>query len=157
MVDFSKLKLDWGVISNAFKGHVKEHNGAYCPCCNQFAKEYKRKLNSSIAACLVILYKMDQSKFHHVGTILAEKGMTTVGRDFALLKHWGLVEEQVNTLTEKRSAGYWKITDAGIAFASGMTRLPAYKYIYNNEVTGESVEDLNIGGALANRFNYGEL
>jgi len=149
--------MNWGDIKKSFIQHVRQEKGTSCPCCGQYAKEYKRRLNSSIAACLVVLSKMEHNSFHHVGEVLKARGMNTIGRDFALLKHWGLVEEKINVDTGRRSSGMWKITEEGIEFAQGKSKVARQVFLYNGQVTGRSFEDTTIFEALGDKFNFSEL
>jgi len=149
--------LNWSSIHAEFLRFVRKSKGAECPCCKQHAKEYKRRLNSSIAAGLVVLSKMDHGTFHHVREILERLKATTVGRDFALLKYWGLIEEQYNEDTGKRSSGMWRITEKGVRFANGEIKVPRHIFLYAGRETGRSFEETTIFEALGDKFNYSEL
>jgi len=149
--------INWGEIKKSFIQHLRQEKGTNCPCCGQYSKEYKRRLNSSIAACLVVLSKMDHDAFHHVSEVLRAREMNTIGRDFALLKHWGLVEEKINMDTGKRSSGMWKITESGVQFALGELKVPRQVFLYNGQVTGRSFEETTVFEALGDRFNFSEL
>ena len=129
--------------------------GTNCPCCGQIVKSYKRKLNNTMALCLIKLSKM-KNEFNHVSKIV--NGISNTGTaDFSKLKYWGLIEEHYNVNKEKKSSGFWRITPAGLNFANGKTTLPKYVTIYNKLNLGFSEEKINIKESLKEKFNYEDL
>lgn len=130
-------------------------DGAECPCCEQFAKVYKRKLNSTMARGLLWLYKQGDGWVEANRT--APHWLVSKGGTFATLSHWGLIEEQPGTGGAKRTSGVWRITPAGKVFASGAGMTPARVRLYAGRVLGFSSEQTTIREALGKRFNYDEL
>ena len=126
--------------------------GVECPCCGQFAKEYRRKLNSAMALYLIRLCKLTGG-YHHISEI----GLVTGGGDFAKLKYYGFIEEEINENTAKRTSGVWKLTPEGRAFARNESTVTSHFRIYNSKLLGFSGEQINIIDALGQRFNYEEL
>ena len=139
--------------------------GTYCPCCDQFAKVYKRSIPSVGARLLVVLYHLtkqqpDKEYFHIVDDILrAAPPPLNVGGDVAKLAYWGLVVEKPKDPddTTKRTSGYWKITNTGKAFAENNRRVTRYVLLYDSKVIGLEGEPITIKDALKNKFNYEEL
>lgn len=137
------------------KSYLRQNfkNGISCPCCGQFVKQYKRKLNSVMARGLIKLVNLERG-FHHVGKILIN---TTGSGDFSKLKYWGLIEEKENFDKTKKASGFWKITEKGVRFAKGEIYLPKYVNIYNTNFLGFSKDKTDIVESLGNKFNYNEL
>ncbi|MGE0527391.1 MAG: hypothetical protein AB7G93_00825 [Bdellovibrionales bacterium] len=135
--------------------------GERCPCCNQLAKMYERKLYSSMAAAIIYFYKsFDHSKFHHKSELLKNQALATTlgGGDFAKLALWGLIEEKPkDTSEDKRTSGYWKISQKGIDFVLGKQRLPSHVRIYDGKVFGFTGDKVLVTDCLGKKFSYVEL
>lgn len=144
-------------------------DGAYCPCCGQFAKVYRRKLSSSMAYALVLIDRFFRETPHgwlHVPSYLTENvpakcGATFRGGDWAKLAYWGLLREQnrgdVHSIAGGPRAGYHRITDRGKLFVRGKIVVPKYVFVYDGEPMGFSEETTSIDDALGSRFDYQEL
>jgi hypothetical protein len=134
--------------------------GIDCPCCRQFVKLYKRKLNSGMAVTLLRIYnesKGDEEKWIPVKEFLRINKYKN-SHDWTLLKHWGLLEEKehIENNTTK-SSGYWKITEKGKEFVMNKISVPNKVHIYNNIVLGFSEDKTTIIESLGKHFNYKEL
>lgn len=143
---------------HSIKKWLKDHfeNGVECPACGQNVKVYKRKLNSGMAYFLINLYKLnkkDPENYFHASNVLGK----SFSMDYAVLRHWKLIEEKPNDDKTKRKSGYWKITDQGKDFVKGLISVRTHVHLYNNHVVGFSDENLDIETALGNKFNYKEL
>jgi len=146
---------------------LQQHKkGAICPCCTQFAKRYKRKLNSSMAYALLLIFHAFRTRtvWLHVPEYLMEvckTGPTVRGGDWAKLIHWGLIEQKPDEMRQDGSkrTGFYKITDKGNAFVRGEIRVPKYVYIYASRCVGASEETVSFREALGreNGFRYDEL
>lgn len=138
------------------KLHLRAHweEGVECPCCGQFVKLYKRKLNTSMAMFLISLYKLTANgEYVHAGTALGK----SFSMDYATLRHWQLIEEEWNTDETKRRSGHWRITEKGKAFVSGKLQVPSHVHLFNNKLVGWSDAQTDIRVALGKRFDYAEL
>jgi hypothetical protein len=147
---------------------VKERirRGAVCPCCDQLAKIYKRKLNSSMAYALLLirLAFRTQTDWLHVPEYLTKvvrtkAKATTRGGDWAKLVHWKLIvpkDDEIRGDGSKR-AGFYKITDLGIAFVDGRAKVPKHVFLYAQKCLGVSEEMTTIDEALGDKFNYSDL
>ena len=140
------------------KSYLRENfeEGATCPCCGQFVKLYKRKLNSGMASTLIRIYRDNQQAWTHVKNFLRENKYQN-SHDWTRLKDWGLLEEQENTETTKKTSGTWRITDRGVKFIMGQIAVPSHIFIYNNSLQGYSNTEINIYKALGKHFNYTQL
>ena len=128
------------VIDNAIKvtrERLRENldEGVTCPCCGQYAKRYKRKLNSSMAAALCWLWTHPK------------------------LAWWGFIEEKPKEEHHKgRTSGLWRVTQLGADFARSCVSVPRYAFVYNGTVEDFTTGDaISIRCALGDRFDYAEL
>jgi hypothetical protein len=135
------------------------NDGTHCPCCGQWAKRYKRKLNSAMARGLVWL--VGASKNAPDGGWVdvpadAPKWLTKTNQH-TTLRWWGLIERMPSSDdSSKKHSGMWRPTELGVEFVRGATKVPAYVYHYNNEVDGWSDEQIDIREAFGTKFNYTE-
>lgn len=138
-------------------------NGTTCPCCDQGAKRYPRKLHSMIARGLVELYRQGGAeRFVDVLAInreLRRRVPDTVNptSDFSKIEYWRLAYTRHNDDTQRRSSGLWRLTPRGINFVRGECSVPVRAYVYNNHVDGYSEDTTTIRAALGDRFDYEEL
>jgi len=140
--------------------------GTICPCCGQFVKLYKRKLNSAMAHALIRIHKHFRRNpdlnWLHVPDFLRDHKIARA--DEAKLVLWGLLQGsgEMREDGSKRS-GFYKLTDLGQRFVMREERVPKYVYIYNQTVYGFSDgshwprELTDVGDALGDHFNYAEL
>jgi hypothetical protein len=136
--------------------------GLVCPCCEQFAKVYKRKLNGAMAASLVLIARhfKHSTEWLHVENYLKElPGIPASLRgDFAKLRYWGLIERMEGEREDgSNRVGYYRITPLGKDFVEGRVKVPGHVYLFNSECIGHSDETLHIGEALGTAFDYAEL
>jgi len=134
--------------------------GVECPCCNQFVKLYKRKINLVMTTCLIRLYHLyyKNPSYHHVKEIVS--GISDTGtNDFSKLAYWNLIEEKQKDPknTKTRTSGYWRITDKGLDFVLGKINVPSHCYVYNTKVYQFSDEYVSIEETIGNKFNYKKL
>lgn len=131
--------------------------GTTCPCCGRNVKMYNYAVNSSLARALISLYKLSlRSQPNHVKDILMGQHHSC-GKNFCILKHWGLIEESINTDTKKRASGYWYITHRGRKFVLNETRIPKTIKVFNDKKYAISDESVNINECLGKDFDYKEL
>lgn len=126
--------------------------GAKCPCCTQFAKVYKRKVNSTMARTLITMYR-------HGARVTFAHGPSLPGdtHEVSQLVWWGLVEEERALREDGGRAGWWRLTPKGYAFLVGAITVPKYALIYDSRCLGLDGEQTSITEALGSRFNYSEL
>lgn len=127
-------------------------DGVECPCCGQLAKVYRRKLYSSMAYALLLIYRANKLEFIHVPNLLNGHGSVARGGDFAKLVYWDLLESHPS------KAGYYKMTDKGRQFAECRIAVPVAVHIYDSDRIGwDTTELVTIADALTSRFSYEEL
>lgn len=146
------------LLNDAIK-QVEENltHGVKCPCCKQFAKEYKRKLTSTMAQGLIWLvaqYVVSHDWIHFNNN--APRNLIK-GGDFAKLIHWNLIISKPNTDVKKHSSGFYMPTVEGMEFARSLCNVPAYIYVYNGKLQGFDKEQTSIVDALGKHFDYQEL
>jgi hypothetical protein len=130
------------------------NSGARCPCCGQYAKVYRRQINSGMARSLIAMYLHGpQGQWVHLPTQVGARS-----REEGKLRYWGLVEEQVDVQrSDGGRAGYWRLTNAGRTWVTGQSTVPKFVYVYNNIVLRLEGPQVSITDALGSRFNYSEL
>lgn len=130
-------------------------DGATCPCCTQFAKVYRRKINSGMARALLALYRQritNGNKAYHL-TSLAP--WTHEGGQLAW---WGLITQDPTRRDDGGQSGWWKITTLGQAFAQNRVEVPKYAKVFNRQLMelDDSV-NVKIVDTLGTKFDYTEL
>ncbi len=133
-------------------------DGVTCPCCGQFAKIYNRTVHSTMAKQLIKALKIGADKeYIHVSRLLF-RGSSGTG-DFPKAVYWGLIKEMPNDDPEKRSSGYWMLTNLGIEFVKGNVGIPKYARVYNGELLNPPFEGktVYIKDCLGKKFDYQEL
>jgi hypothetical protein len=129
--------------------------GVDCPCCKQFVKKYSRKLTTSMSVGLISLYVKSKQ---NIGQSVHIKDIEMVnGGEFAQLKRWRLIQDEVNDDEKKRTSGMWNITQKGINFVENRITVPKYCDTYNGKTLGFSEEMTSIKQSLPDNFNYAEL
>lgn len=129
--------------------------GISCPCCGQFVKQYRRKLNAGMAYTLIKASKLtgDLEGWVHVNQMRA----TT--NDYPYLRYWGLLEEKTKNseVTDKKNSGYWRVTLKGRLFINGDITVDSHIKIYNSQFYGFDGEQVTIKNCLGNKFDHKEL
>lgn len=132
------------------------NEGLHCPCCGQYARIYKRKLNATMVKALSLIYKATAPGLHfaHGPTVL--RGSGVFGGDLGKLAYFGLVEEEKSLREDGGRSGWWRVTPKGRAFLRGLTHVPKYVHVYNGTVHEFSGEPIGVHD-VAPRFDYREL
>jgi hypothetical protein len=127
------------------------HDGITCPTCDQYAKVYRRNINSGMARSLILLYRQGPG-FVHVPTAIGARS-----REEGKLAYWGLAEEEHVVREDGGRAGWWRITSLGVQFVLGRVSVQKYALVYNGRVLEHDGPPWTIRDALGKRFNYAEL
>jgi len=136
----------------------KRRVGAYCPCCGQKCRVYRRTITAHAAAWLVVLVRLwRETGGQWIPVKTPELSRFTRGGDYAKLAHWGLIEQQVKGRAQTRQSGMWRPTSRGVAFVDDQERVPQYCHIYLNKVMEFTGVDITINQALGRKFDYNEL
>lgn len=137
--------------------------GVECPCCKQYVKLWKRKLNSSMAHGLILISKklngVNTEDWFNMEDYFKELPVpATLRGDMPKLRHWGLLEKKDGVKEDgNKNVGLYKITNKGMLFVTGLITVPERSKLYNQKFYGHEGEFINIKTALGNKFNYGEL
>ena len=148
-------------LSNALYSHqarqgfsLNLRDGTTCPVCDQFCKEYKRKLSSNSARFLISLvkkYEQTLQPVHHT-----ECSYTS--RDYPALAWFGLAHTHRSDDGSKRTSGFWEPTPLGIDFVYRRKEICKYLFTYNGKVTSiDPSETVDIKEILGTKFSYQEL
>jgi hypothetical protein len=121
--------------------------GVACPCCGQWAKTYKRKLNANMARGLMwLVSQWVPGEWVNV-TETAPKWLLR-SRELPKLVYWQLVEERPRLGVSSVGAGFWRPTTKGVDYVHRRVRVPAHVLVYDNAVVGYADTELDIVEAL---------
>lgn len=139
--------------------HKNRMKGCVCEVCEQYVKMYRRKLTSSMAYGMILIYNAGQIDWFHLDKFFKSQNCaTSIRGDIPKLRYWGFIEKMVAVREDGNPrAGYYRLTQKGMRFISGKIMAPTYAIIYNNKLFGMSNEDTDIRKALTNKFNYNQL
>lgn len=131
----------------------ERENGIICPTCDQFAKVYQRKLNSSMCLSLITMYKAGgTSEYLHTPSLLGgQRG------EEARLSYWGLTQEFSEKREDGGRRGWWRVTRRGELFIQQAISVPSHARIYNSQCLGLVGESVSIKDALGSKFDLREL
>ena len=159
----AKVELDDTIAEG--KAFLRENaeKGTECPCCGQFVKIYRRKLNSAMACALVYLYKRENREadegWIHVENYLKSQNIpASIRGDFPKLRYWGLIEQFEGQREDGSTrVGLYRITEKGELFVEGQLAVNKYILLYNQKLLGRDGDATTIQDALGDKFNYEEL
>jgi hypothetical protein len=141
----------------------KISEGVICPCCNQYAKLYKRKLSSSMTIALIEIFKAHKQigfDYFHVEDYFKSLPNlpSSIRGDFPKLKHWNLIYgKEENREDSSPRNGYYMISGRGIRFLRNQLSVPSHIFLYNNEVKDVSETLVSVTDCLGAKFNYHEM
>lgn len=130
----------------------RRDKGTICPACGQFAKVYKRKVNSGMARSLIAMYRAGGTTWVDVTEVTDRRS-----REEGKLAYWGLVEEFPEGREDGGRAGMWRVTNLGRSFVLGHTTIPQTAEVYNGLCLRTYGPDVSILTALGDKFDYREL
>ncbi len=140
--------------------------GIVCPCCNQLAKEYRRKLNCGMVLSLIHIWRQTRRKNPEDGWLhisqfgaYSKNGVISniTNMEYNKLRFWGLLKSRGDDGTNTPSAGFWKITPRGERFLKGQLTCQKYIILYDNEFVGFDGDRITIRDALGSKFDFDEL
>jgi hypothetical protein len=155
-----------GTLLDEASKWVKDNapDGVICPCCQQVAKVYRRKLNRAMAYALIVLHRLhdeaDEVGWLDVPRLLAKHGLVTVlrSREYQKLCYWGLLETKGEKREDGGKAGKYRFTAMGHMFVANKLAVPRHMLIYNGVVLEiDRSEMVTIREALGDKFGYDEL
>lgn len=131
-------------------------DGVRCPCCDQYAKVYKRMIGDAMARGIMAMYREHGTEFGYLPDVRRKYGLQNKAE--SLLRYWGLIEERPARRTDGGHTGWWRVTEFGERFVLGKVRVSKYVFIYNGECIGKDKSvRVSIQEALGKKFNYNEL
>ena len=105
--------------------------GYVCPCCSQFVKVYRRPLNSSMAAVLILIYASGITGWFHVEHYLRKIGKENLRADFHKLRYWKFLEAKTGKLDNGNPRnGHYKITSLGLLFVEGKIKAKKFSIVW---------------------------
>tara|TARA_B100001564_G_scaffold359763_1_gene382844 strand:- start:1923 stop:2615 length:693 start_codon:yes stop_codon:yes gene_type:complete len=151
----SAVMLDLAVIVQREELKIlrREPGGTRCDCCDQYVKEYKRKVSKNMCVFLQSLVFLSmKSKSQGKGEYIHFKECDYHSHDYPYVVHWGLAERS------EEEQGMYRPTDLGIKFAFGKCEIPKFIYTYNNHKTGtDKTEMVKITDVHSERFDLEEM
>jgi len=129
-----------------------------CPLCAQTIKMYERKFTSSQAAFLLrmaFLVGFDTSIEIHYSEVNDKLGFCC--NEYGSIGRWGLIEKCLEKRADGNSNGFWHLTNEGVLFAKGESRISGTIMIYNDRRYAFGGDLIYIKDALGDRFDYDEL
>jgi hypothetical protein len=143
------------------RDRIKE--GRLCPCCNQNAKMYRRKLNSAMARGLIFLYQLwreDPNAWWDVTQEISDRKIVDLlrSREWPKAKYWDLIEQKPGKRSDGApNSGMWRITDLGRKFVLQQIQVPSHAFVFDKKCRGLDGDDTTIVQALGKRFHYDDL
>lgn len=123
-----------------------------CPCCDQLAKLYRRKINSTMARAIITMFRAGPSEgYLHVPSLPGDT------HEISQLSWWGLIEEKPGRRDDEGRHGWWRLTKEGVEYVLMRHAVRKYALVYDHVVRGFEGEYVNIRDALGTRFNYHDL
>lgn len=126
--------------------------GTVCPCCDQFAKVYRRSINSSMARSLITLWNKSGGAPAYIPDVVGSRS-----REESKLRYWSLVEEAPMQRSDGGHAGWWRITDSGVDWIHGRVKVAKYAHVYNGKLLRLGGPQVGIADALGSHFDLREL
>lgn len=128
--------------------------GARCPCCRQFVKAYRRKLNSGMARAAIRVYRATcPGEYCH----LQEVDQTSGSSEGSKLRCWGLLVEERERREDGGRSGWWCLTEEGRRFVTGAHTVPKYALLYDGRLLHLEGAAVSIVDCLGEKFDYHEL
>lgn len=131
--------------------------GCECPVCGQFAKVYRRSVNSTMANMLIRAYNEFHREWFHISDIGMGKGAGS--GDFSKLQYFDLIQREDHNAGDqgKKTSGRWRITEFGVLFIQKQVYIQKYALVYNAEKLGYEGEHITIDECLGDKFDYNQL
>lgn len=128
-----------------------------CPTCEHTDRVYNRRIHHQQAEAMLAFYQQTRGRtdWFHKPTVLKTAGVTS--RDDAMLRYWGLIEEQLTVDPENGEIGYWRLTPLGVAFCEGRLTVPRNAVVFRGEVVKFTGEQTNLSECLESHFDRTEL
>lgn len=128
-------------------------NGVTCPCCGQYAKVYRRRLNAGMVRSLLRMYAAGGTgRYVHTPTLLGGKR----GEE-ARLSYWGFTRESVDPRADGGRRGWWRVTERGELFLNGDITVPSHALVYDGVCLQLTGDPISVRDAIGDGFDLREL
>jgi hypothetical protein len=130
-------------------------SGVRCPCCTQYVKVYRRKLNAGMARALITLWRRAGTNVVHLNSTVS-----SVSHEAAQLAWWGMIEQRPDDRRreDEGRSSWWRVTDLGQRFAQNQVMVSQHVYVFHGNVLGfDDTQRISIVEALGDKFDYREL
>ena len=147
-----------GAAREKFFAQAEMPDGVTCPVCERYGKVYRRKLNSTMAMTLAVMYRVarqrgDVYRWLKLDEFIKKRQMAA---DYGKLAYWGLIK--ADTPEKGRlGKGRWGLTPLGVEFVTGHALVPRYITVYNGKPRDASIERTTIRAALGDHFDFHRL
>jgi hypothetical protein len=140
--------------------------GDACPCCDQFAKVYERRLTAPTGRVLIAMGHARHNAIDGwidvpaLAASMTNRSSRSTGGDEAKARYWGLIEAMPNVARDDGSTrtGWWRLTPLGVAFIENRACVAKVARIYNGQLLSlDDSEQVSIVDVLGAKFHYGEL
>ena len=143
----------------------KLEKGTVCLCCGQQTRQYKRIITSAMCQGLIYIYTDGAEHMTPDGYIHLENFFkdligvpSSIRGDLPKCRFWGLLEPRGATREDDNPCdGYYKLTQKGKQFVEGKILVRKAVKLYNNKFYGFHGPEIDIFGAIKNKFNYSRL
>lgn len=128
--------------------------GVDCPLCRQNVQVYRRNLNASMCRVIIAFYvraRPHPLRWFQIFQVIDEAGISYRGTDYSKPEHWGLLERCAD------AAGYWRITDDGIAFCERRLEVLSHSVSYNRKCLRLDGKLVGVEKCLGKRFVLAKL
>jgi hypothetical protein len=134
-------------------------DGVTCPCCEQKARVYLRKLNRTMVLLPLELSRRNGFEWTHVPTFARQHLISVAhqGGYLTMSQHWGLIEEERLVRTDGGRAGWWRLTRKGSVFVNGRAHVPERARIYDGRCLGLIGNPISIHDALGTPFDLRDI
>lgn len=139
--------------------------GTKCGACEQNVKGYRRQVYDAMAVGLIYLHRWHETKGYRDGWCKMPDLHSRIprsarfhGGDFAKLVYWGLIEKLKGKRPDgSKRTGFYRLTDAGLAFVLGKSTIQQYALVYNAKLRAFEGPLITIYDALTTNFDYAQL
>jgi len=140
------------------KLYTQLDEGSICPCCDQYARRYRRKFNSTMARSLIwLVQEWRNSDLPWVDVAKTAPRWLVKSNQLPTVRWWGLVQRPISDDPTRKHLGLWQPTKKGALFASNLIKLPSHAVTYRGEVEDLVGDLVNIQDALGKHFDYSEI
>tara|TARA_Y100000310_G_C20386905_1_gene670870 strand:+ start:274 stop:735 length:462 start_codon:yes stop_codon:yes gene_type:complete len=132
-------------------------DGIRCPCCDKYARRYRRRFNSTMARSLIWLVRASKNPPMFVDVPKYGPRELVRSNQLPTVRWWGMVEREESGNPDLKHSGLWRPTIAGISFAMCERMVESTAVTYDGELEALEGELISIDDALGKKFSYAEI